>query len=154
MPPSLTSFATSRVVGAWPRSKSNWCVAIRAADASLFSLFIRQSRASLIPPEREQVVDRFLERNLRRPTSLLLNARAIAEHDWRVVRTQTPRVLLDRDLHPCLRDKEVDERSNRRRRAGTHVVRHARLRRLHQRAIAAHGVAHVHDVALRRHVAH
>ena len=39
-------------------------------------------------PVIQQIVDRLLERNLRRPSGIGLNARAIAEHDRRVIRAQ------------------------------------------------------------------
>src|SRR5688572_14311147 len=112
MPPSLTSLATSRVVGVWPRSNSSWCVAI-CARRSLFSLFIRQSSGDLFAPVTEQVVDCFLQGYLGRPAGVVVNTGVIAEHDWRVVGAEARRILRHRDLHAGLGDEQIDERSNR-----------------------------------------
>src|SRR5690349_20865121 len=104
MPPSFTSWATSRVVGERPRSKSGNTVAM-----PYYFAFVSPASSPSVAPVIEQIFDRLFQRDLRRPARVGRDPVVIAEHDRRVVLPESSRIDLDLDRHARLGAHQIDE---------------------------------------------
>ena len=106
-----------------------------------------------IPPEREEVVKRPLERDRRVPAGVVCQAFVITDDHRRVVRAIQRRVDFDVDRDGCSSAQAIEHFLHARRSAGTDVVHDARRATFDHGDVGLHGVTHVRHIAPGREVA-
>ena len=131
---------------AWPRGP-------RAEGRRVDNRRPKSALTALAAPGLEQIVQRFLERNLSPPAELGSNPRRIPDDDRLIVRAVPRWIVDDLDRHAGPRQQHVEHFADGDRPSRADVVRAAGLAALGDGLVGANGVAHVGQIAARVQIA-